>query len=401
MKKNNSQKIPRNVWVLGLVSFFNDVASEMVYPIVPIFMTQVLKASTTAVGLVEGIAESTAALTKFIFGYLSDKFQKRKPFVAFGYTFSALSKGVIGLASSWPLVLFSRFLDRLGKGLRTGSRDALLLQNTDEKNKGFIFGFHRAFDSAGAVLGPILGLLLIYFFGNNLRLIFYLATIPGILGVLLLILLVKEEKTNPSKSTKKFSFSWKFLNPKVKLFLLISFIFALGNSSDAFLILRAKNLGLTTQMAVFVYVLYNLVQTLLSTPLGKLSDKVGHRKMFAFGLLVFSFVYLSFGAIANSLFLWFLFPIYGIYIAATDGVSKAYLGEFINEKEAGSVYGLYQMLLALASFFASFIGGILWTKINPSSTFYFGAIMAFLSFSILSFGKFWKKFNLICAQIKL
>jgi len=391
MKKNNSQKIPRNVWVLGLVSFFNDVASEMVYPIVPIFMTQVLKASTTAVGLVEGIAESTAALTKFIFGYLSDKFQKRKPFVAFGYTFSALSKGVIGLASSWPLVLLSRFLDRLGKGLRTGSRDALLLQNTDEKNKGFIFGFHRAFDSAGAVLGPILGLLLIYFFGNNLRLIFYLATIPGILGVLLLILLVKEGKTNPSKSTKKFSFSWKFLNPKVKLFLLISFIFALGNSSDAFLILRAKNLGLTTQMAVFVYVLYNLVQTLLSTPLGKLSDKVGHRKMFAFGLLIFSFVYFSFGAIANSLFLWFLFPIYGIYIAATDGVSKAYLGEFISEKEAGSVYGLYQMLLALASFFASFVGGILWTKINPQATFYFGAIMAFLSFSILSFGKFWKK----------
>jgi len=391
MKKDGSQKIPRNVWVLGLVSFFNDVASEMVYPIVPIFMTQVLKASTTAVGLVEGIAESTAALTKFIFGYLSDKFQKRKPFVAFGYTFSALSKGVIGLASSWPLVLFSRFLDRLGKGLRTGSRDALLLQNTDEKNKGFIFGFHRAFDSAGAVLGPILGLLLIYFFGNNLRLIFYLATIPGILGVLLLILLVKEGKTNPSKSTKKFSFSWKFLNPKVKLFLLISFIFALGNSSDAFLILRAKNLGLTTQMAVFVYVLYNLVQTLLSTPLGKLSDKVGHRKMFAFGLLIFSFVYFSFGAIANSLFLWFLFPIYGIYIAATDGVSKAYLGEFISEKEAGSVYGLYQMLLAFASFFASFVGGILWTKIGPSTTFYFGTIMAFLSFSILSFGKFWKK----------
>ena len=392
MKKNNSQKIPRNVWVLGLVSFFNDVASEMVYPIVPIFMTQVLKASTTAVGLVEGIAESTAAITKFIFGYLSDKFQRRKPFVVFGYTFSALSKGIIGLATAWPLVLFSRFLDRLGKGLRTGSRDALLLQNTDKKNKGFIFGFHRAFDSAGAVLGPIIGLLLIYFFNNNLRLIFYLATIPGILGVLLLLFLVKEKRNrNLLKSNKKFSFSWKFLNSKVKLFLLISFIFALGNSSDAFLILRAKNLGLTTQLAVFVYVLYNLVQTVLATPLGKLSDKIGHRKMFAFGLLVFSLVYFAFGLINNSLFLWFLFPIYGIYIAATDGVSKAYLGEFISEEEAGSVYGLYQMLIAFASFFASFLGGILWTKIGPFATFYFGAIMSFLSFSILSFGKFWKK----------
>jgi len=391
--KEQKTKIPKNVFILGLVSFFNDTASEMVYPIVPIFMTQVLRASTTAVGLVEGIAESTAALTKFIFGYLSDKFQRRKPFVSLGYTFSALSKGIIGLASSWPLVLFSRFLDRLGKGLRTGARDALLLQNTEEKNKGFIFGFHRSLDSAGAVLGPILGLIFIYFFANNLRLIFYLATIPGFLAVLLLILLVSEKKeVSPStKTSQKFSFFWKFLNPKVKLFLLISFIFALGNSSDAFLILRAKNLGLTTQLAVAAYVLYNLVQTLLGTYLGKLSDKIGHRKMFAFGLLVFAFVYFSFGVIKNSLFLWFLFPIYGIYIAATDGVSKAYLGEFISEKEAGSVYGLYQMLLAFASFFASFVGGILWTKIGPQATFYFGAIMSFLSFSILSFGKFWKK----------
>ena len=393
MKKNSSQKIPRNVFILGLVSFFNDTASEMVYPIVPIFMTQVLKASTTAVGLVEGIAESTAALTKFIFGYLSDKFKKRKPFVTLGYTFSAASKTMIGLATAWPMVLFSRFLDRLGKGLRTGARDALLLQNTNEKNKGFIFGFHRSLDSAGAVLGPILGLILIYFFANNLRLIFYLATIPGFLAVLLLILLVSEKKgVSPStKTPQKFSFSWKFLNPKVKLFLLISFIFALGNSSDAFLILRAKNLGLTTQLAVAAYVLYNLVQTLLGVYLGKLSDKIGHRKMFAFGLLVFAFVYFSFGVIKNSLFLWFLFPIYGIYIAATDGVSKAYLGEFISEKEAGSVYGLYQMLLAFASFFASFVGGILWTKIGPQATFYFGAIMAFLSFLALFLGKFWRK----------
>jgi MFS family permease len=391
--KEQETKIPKNVLILGLVSFCNDTASEMVYPIVPIFMTQVLKASTTAVGLVEGIAESTAALTKFIFGYLSDKFQRRKPFVTLGYTFSAFSKGIIGFSSSWPLVLFSRFLDRLGKGLRTGARDALLLQNTNEKNKGFIFGFHRSLDSAGAVLGPILGLIFIYLFANNLRLIFYLATIPGFFAVLLLILLVSEKKeVGPStKTLQKFSFSFRFLNPKVKLFLIISFIFALGNSSDAFLILRAKNLGLTTQLAVAAYVLYNLVQTLLGTYLGKLSDKVGHRKMFAFGLLVFSFVYFSFGVIKDSLFLWFLFPIYGIYIAATDGVSKAYLGEFISEKEAGSVYGLYQMLLALASFFASFVGGILWTKIGPQATFYFGAIMAFISFSILSFGKFWKK----------
>ena len=391
--KNKKEKIPKNVIILGIVSFFNDVASEMVYPIVPIFMTSVLKASTTVVGLVEGIAESTAAITKFLFGYWSDKIGKRKPFVVAGYTFSSLSKAIIGLAHAWPLVLFSRFLDRLGKGVRTASRDALLLQNTDEKNKGFIFGFHRAFDSAGAVLGPILGLLLIYLFSNNLRLIFYLAAIPGILGVLLLILLVKEKQSNKKQvlTKQKVSFSFKNLNPKVKLFLLISIIFALGNSSDAFLILQAKNLGMTTQLAVMAYVLYNLAQTFLSTPFGKLSDKIGHRKMFAFGLLVFSLVYFLFGFVKDSSYLWLLFPIYGIYIAATDGVSKAYLGEFINEKEAGSIYGFYQMILAIASFFASWFAGILWAKVNPSATFYFGALISFLAFLILNLNKLLKK----------
>jgi MFS family permease len=386
------KKIPRNVVVLGLVSFFNDIASEMVYPIVPIFLTTVLKSSTAVVGLIEGIAEATAAVTKFLFGYWSDKIAKRKPFVVLGYTFSSLSKGLIGPAYFWPLVLFSRFLDRLGKGVRTASRDALLLQNTNEKNKGFIFGFHRAFDSAGAVLGPIFALILISLFANNLRLVFYLAMIPGLIGVLLLIFLVKEKQNSQEKKVGKVNFSWKSLDPKVKFFVLVSFIFALGNSSDAFLILRAKNLGLTTQLAVFAYVLYSLVQTVLSAPIGSLSDKIGHRKMFIFGLLVFSLVYLAIGIVNNSIFLWFLFPLYGIYVAATDGVSKAYLGEFIKEREAGSVYGLYQMVIALATFFASWFGGLLWAKVAPSATFYFGAIMSFLAFLIFIVGR--RKFQI-------
>lgn len=385
MKK---QKIPKNVIILGLVSFFNDVASEMVYPIVPIFLTSVLKASTTAVGLIEGIAEATASITKFLFGYLSDKLGKRKPFVVLGYTLSAFSKGLIGIAFFWPMVLFSRFLDRLGKGLRTASRDALILQNTDEKNKGFIFGFHRAMDSAGAVLGPILSLILIYLFANNLRFIFYLAMIPGLISVLFLILLVKEKKNNSKKTIKKISFSWKNLDKKVKFFIIVSLIFTLGNSSDAFLILRAKNLGLTTQMTVLAYVLYNIIQTISSTSLGKISDKIGHRKTFSFGLLVFSFVYFMFGFIKNSNFIWFLFPFYGFYMASTEGVSKAYLGEFIKEKEAGSVFGFYQMIISLATFFASWFGGILWTKISPEATFYFGSLMSFLAFLTFLIGKF-------------
>ena len=173
----NEKKVPKNVFILGLVSFFNDIASEMVYPIVPIFLTTILKVSTPVVGLIEGIAEATAAIGKFIFGYLSDKIGSRKPFVIAGYSFSTVSKILIGLANFWPMVLLARFIDRLGKGVRTSARDSLLLQNTTKNNKGFIFGYHRAFDSAGAVFGPIIGLILIYFLKENLRFIFYFAAV--------------------------------------------------------------------------------------------------------------------------------------------------------------------------------------------------------------------------------
>jgi len=408
-------KIPKNVFILGLVSFFNDMASEMVYPIVPIFLTTILKVSTPVVGLIEGIAEATAAIGKFIFGYLSDKVGKRKPFVVSGYGLSTISKILIGFANIWPLVLFARFIDRLGKGIRTGARDSLLLQNTTKNNKGFIFGYHRAFDSLGAVLGPIIGLILLYFFKDNLRSVFYFAAIPGIIGVLLLIFFVNEKAQYqsrlgneifyhsgaPSPKVKKipvtssakiylhfadnFSLIWK--NKKLSLFFIASIIFSLGNSSDAFLILRAKNLGLTTLLAVLTYVVYNISQTLLSTPMGRLADKIGAKKVFEGGLLVFALVYFFFGFIKNPAFVWLLFPIYGIYIAATDGVSKAYVSEFITEKESGSYFGLYQSASAISAFFASWIGGILWYKINPSTTFYYGAIMALLAFFILKFGK--------------
>ena len=405
-------KIPKNVFILGLVSFFNDMASEMVYPIVPIFLTTILKVSTPVVGLIEGIAEATAAVGKFIFGYLSDKIGSRKPFVIGGYSFSTISKVLIGLANVWPMVLLARFIDRLGKGIRTGARDSLLLQNTTKNNKGFIFGYHRAFDSAGAVLGPVIGLILLFFFKENLRFVFYFAAIPGIIGVLLLIFFVKEKsqikakipflrqspgapmgvwrsKKTASSFFQDFSLIWK--NKKLALFFIASIIFSLGNSSDAFLILRAKNLGLTTIMIVLTYVVYNLSQTLLSTPMGKLSDKIGAKKVFEGGLLTFTLVYFFFGFIKNPVFIWLLFPIYGIYIAATDGVSKAYVAEFITEKESGSYFGLYQSATAVSAFFASWVAGILWYKINPSATFYFGAIMALLAFLILKFGKLLRK----------
>ena len=370
-------KIPRNVFLLGLVSFFNDIASEMIYPIVPIFLTSVLGAPVPIVGLIEGIAEATASISKFAFGYISDYFQKRKPFVVAGYTFGTISKMLIGLATVWPAVLFARIIDRLGKGLRTAARDSLLLENATAENKGFIFGFHRAFDSLGAVVGPLLALVFLALLKENMRLVFFLAFIPSAIGVVLLLAFVQEKKKETKVNNFKFvRLSWAKLSPRLKLFLLVSFLFAVGNSSDAFLLLQAKNLGFSTTLVVLVYVLYNISQTVFATPAGILADKIGAKRVFSGGLLVFAGVYFAFGLIKNPLWLYLIFPIYGVYIAATDGVSKAYISDFIKQEESGSFFGLHQMLLAVAGFLASVIGGILWKSIGPYATFWYGSIMA-------------------------
>ncbi len=380
---NMKNKIPRNVFLLGLVSFFNDVASEMIFPIVPIFLTTVLGTPVAIVGLIEGFAEFTASISKFIFGFISDYFQKRKPFVVLGYSFGALSKILIGLANTWPLVLFARFIDRTGKGLRTAARDSLLLENTSPKNKGFIFGFHRSFDSLGAVFGPLIALLLMLTFKENMRQVFFIATVPAILGVLLLAVAVKERKKQKTEKREFVKLSWKGVQPRLRLFLIINFLFYVGNSSDAFLLLQAKNLGLTTTLVILVYVLYNVSQTVFATPAGQLADKFGARRVFAGGMLVFAAVYFLFGIIKNPVWLWLIFPLYGLYIAATDGVSKAYISEFVKKGESATFFGLQQMLIAIAGFLASVIGGLLWYAIGPHATFWYGSIMASFAFVFL------------------
>lgn len=377
-------KLPRTVVVLGLVSFFNDIASEMIYPIVPIFLTTILHTAIPIVGFIEGLVEGVASITKYFFGAYSDYLQKRKVFVTLGYSFGALSKILIGLAFGWQMVLFARFIDRFGKGLRTAPRDSLLLENATEQNKGYIFGFHRAFDSLGAVLGPLFALVILYLLKENIRSTFFIAFIPALLAILLLVFLVKEKNREINVEKRKFvKISFKNMNSRLKLFLLISFLFAVGNSSDAFLLLQAKNLGLTTTLVVLAYVLYNVSQTVFATPAGYLSDKLGAKKIFSLGLIVFSLVYFGFGIINNSSWLWILFPVYGIYIAATDGVSKAYLSEFIEKKESGTYFGAYYTLNALGTFLASLIGGFLWYAISPSTTFLYGSFMALLAFVIL------------------
>lgn len=356
----------------------------MIYPIVPIFLTTVLHTSIPIVGFIEGLVEAIASITKYFFGAYSDYLQKRKVFVTVGYSFAAVSKVLIGLAFGWPMVLFARIIDRFGKGLRTAARDSLLLENSTPENKGYIFGFHRAFDSLGAVFGPLLALVVLYFLKDNIRQTFFVAFVPALIAIFLLVFLVKEKKPEVKKEKSQFvKISFKNMDSKLKLFLLISFIFASGNSSDIFLLLQAKNLGFATITVVLAYVLYNVSQTVFATPAGILADKIGARKIFAGGLLVFSIVYLFFGLINSSLWLWFLFPIYGVYIAATDGVSKAYLSEFIQKKESGTYFGAYYALTAIGTFIASLIGGLLWYFINPHATFLYGSTLAFIAFLIL------------------
>lgn len=375
--------ISRNVFVMGLVSFFNDVASEMIYPIVPIFLTSILGAPVSIVGLIEGIAESTASTLKVISGWFSDKLQKRKPFVIAGYSLSLISKAILGFAFSWPLVLAARFIDRFGKGTRTSARDALITESSLPSNRGRSFGFHRTLDTLGAVVGPLVAILLLYLLGNNFRLIFLLAVIPSTVGVILLIFYVKEKKKESEKQ-ESIKLNWGNFNQSFKIFLFISIIFAMGNSSDAFLILRAKNLGLSITLTILAYTLFNFTYALFSTPAGIISDKIGPKRVLLSSFLLFSFVYLFFGLINQGLFLWLLFPIYGIYMALNEGIGKAYISNLVPQERSGTAFGIYQTTIGLCTFFASLIAGLLWTYVNIKAPFIFGAGTALIA-SILFF----------------
>ncbi len=377
-KLKNSIGIPRNVFALGWVSFFNDLASEMVYPIVPIFLTSFLGVPVAIVGVIEGIAESTASILKVFSGWLSDRFQKRKPFVISGYSLSAFSKIILGLSYIWPFVLVARFLDRFGKGIRTSARDSLITESCPENIRGKSFGFHRALDTLGAVFGPLAAILLLAIFNNNIRLIFYIAAIPGLIGIILLIIFVREKKKN-ALCFSDLKLRWRDVNPSFKIFLFVSITFSIGNSSDAFLILRAQNLGMALKVTIFAYVLFNLTYALFSIPAGIIVDKIGAKKVLITGLVLFSLVYFFLGFINKSLFIWFLFPVYGIYMALTEGVGKAYISLLVPQEKSGTAFGIYQTSIGICSFFSSLIAGVLWNYINVRIPFYFGSITALVA----------------------
>jgi MFS family permease len=380
------RKVPSAVWLLSLVSFFNDTASEMLYPVMPIFLTQVLGAPVFVVGIIEGIAEGTASVFKTLFGYWSDRLQKRKIFVVAGYGASAVSKIIIALSYTWPFVLLGRIVDRVGKGARTGARDALLLEATNGTNEGFIFGIHRALDTAGAVVGPLIALVLLWAFHNNIRFILYLAAVPAFIGLIFFIW-VKDAKKNLRTAKGKLTLSIKHFSPKLKLLLLGLCVFSLGNSSDSFLILRAKNLGLSLTMVIVAYIVYNIVYALASTPAGILADKIGTKKVFIVGIIMFALVYAGFALNHNGGLVWLLFGFYGFYIALTDGVSKAMVGALISQEEAGTVYGVLGTATSLFTLVASVLGGFLWSAVSPAATFGFAVVCALLSLVIFAFIK--------------
>jgi MFS family permease len=371
--------LPRNVTFLGVVSGLTDISSEMLYPIVPIFLTSVLGAPMSAVGFIEGVAESTAGFLKIAGGLWSDKVGKRKPFVVAGYSLSAISKPVLAIAGTWHFVLFSRFIDRVGKGLRTSARDALIAGSVEKQHWGKAFGFHRAMDTMGAALGPLAALLMLNMMpagAPDYRLIFITAFIPAMLGVFVLLYFVKEAAAAPGVASLA---ARTAMTSDFKTFLGLYAIFAIGHSSDVFLIMKAKSVGFSTTHVILAYAGYNLVYALLAAPAGWLSDKLGKIKTMAFGFLVFAAVYLGFATAGKGWMIWALFALYGFYGAFNEGIAKAVVSHLSAGDNRAAAMGYFQGTLGLIAFFASAMAGLLWTKFSPAAPFLVGAGCALVS----------------------
>jgi len=364
--------ITRTVWILSLVSLFTDTASEMLYPVMPIYLKSI-GFSIVLIGILEGVAEATAGISKGYFGKLSDQSKRRVPFVQLGYAFSAISKPMMAIFIFPLWIFFSRTIDRFGKGLRTGARDAILSEEASPQTKAKVFGFHKSMDTLGAVLGPTFALIYLYFYPENYKTLFFIAFIPGILAVASTFLLKDKNPDNILKigSTSFFSFLgyWKHSNPDYK-YLIIGFLsFTFFNSSDVFLLLKAKDAGLEDYEVIAVYIFYNLIYALSAFPSGILADKIGFKKMFVFGLVLFSLVYFGMGLSDNYIVIIALFFLYGIYAAATEGVSKAWISNIVSKDHTATAIGMYSGFQSVLAMLASSIAGLLWYNFGASVTF--------------------------------
>ncbi len=370
-------KLHRQVILLGMVSLFTDIASEMLYPITPIFLTTVLGSSMALVGIIEGIAELISSLLKGYFGNLSDKIGKRSVFVTIGYGLSAISKPLPGIFPDIATVFATRVSDRIGKGIRTAPRDALL-GSYSNGNSGAVFGFHRAIDTLGAAVGPFLALVLLNFYPENYKLIFLIAFIPSAIAVLF-TLLVKDKNISLNKKIKLNYFEFLKSSPKsYRKILLLLAAFSLVNSSDVFLILKSRDISESSTLAIFGYIFYNIVYAISSYPMGSLSDKFGKKNVFTFGLILFSLVYFGFAFSKDIYLLWILFALYGIYAASTEGISKAWISDIIPDENRGTAIGLATLIIGVCVMIGSFATGILWDKFGSQIPFIISSSVSLL-----------------------
>ena len=374
--------ITKNVLILGFISLLTDVSSEMIYPLLPVFLTAVLGAGPAFIGIIEGIAESTASILKLFSGWFSDKVKKRKPLILIGYSLSTISRPLVAISSSWFQVLLIRFSDRVGKGIRTAPRDALIADSIHPSALGKAFGFHRAMDHAGAVIGPLIASILLYSFTQNYRTIFWLAAIPGILSIILIIFFLSE--TTPLSRDAKFPMSPSFkggsrISGNFKRFLGIIIIFTLGNSSDAFLILRANELGITPSQIPLLWLTLHVVKMLSSMPGGALSDRIDRRYVIISGWFVYSIIYFAFAFATEAYHAWLLFALYGIYFGLTEGAERALVSDMVSPEERGRAYGLYHFAVGIALLPASILMGFIWQGFGHEIAFSFGAILSIMA----------------------
>ncbi len=372
----------KNIFNLGLVSFFTDISSEMIYPILPLFLSSVLGVPKSVIGLIEGIAEGAGSILRVVSGWLSDKINKRKEIVIFGYSLSTITKPFLAVANSGLAVLIVRIIDRTGKALRNPPRDAIVAHSIDKSERGKAFGLQRAMDDAGAVFGPLLCFGLLYLFSANYRLIFLLSFIPAAIAVAILVLFVSDKKDGKAPH-EKIIFENAFTK-EFGIFIFVTVIFSLGNSSNAFLFLRAQDFGVPVYMIPLTWVLYNGVSSVSAVPAGVFSDKMGRRNVMVLGFIMYAIVYLGFAFWKSAFGIWVLMALYGVFFGLTEGVGRAYVADLVNDKtKLGTAYGIYHTAVGISIFFASFFFGLIWQYIGAEVAFLLGGSLALISAVIL------------------
>lgn len=364
--------ITRTIWILSLVSLFTDTASEMLYPIMPIYLKEI-GFSVLLIGILEGIAEATAGLSKGYFGKRSDLSGKRVPFVQAGYAFSAISKPMMAVFTFPLWIFFARTIDRFGKGIRTGARDAILSDEATPQTKGKVFGFHRSMDTFGAVLGPSLALVYLYYYPQDYKTLFFIAFIPGLLAVISSFGLKDNSKPHQSSKVRTPFFSflkyWKTSTPQYRKLVIGLLIFTLFNSSDVFLLLQAKQSGMDDTMVIGVYIFYNLIYALFAFPIGILADKIGLKTIFVTGLSLFAVVYFGMSVNTNQYLFFGLFFLYGIYASATEGISKAWISNITDKRDTATAIGTFTGLQSICTMLASSITGLIWYSLGAKVAF--------------------------------